>query len=46
MPKNLDIGADIFIAHLDPEVDEKMLDSAFRAFGIILQTPKVLFLTY
>ena len=39
--KNLDVGANIFIGNLDPEVDEKMLYDIFSAFGVILQTPKV-----
>lgn len=40
--KNLDVGANIFIGNLDPEVDEKLLYDTFSAFGVILQTPKVL----
>jgi len=39
--KNLDVGANIFIGNLDPEVDEKLLYDTFSAFGVILQTPKV-----
>lgn len=39
--KNLDVGANIFIGNLDPEVDEKLLYYTFSAFGVILQTPKV-----
>ena len=39
--KNLDVGANLFIGNLDPEVDEKMLYDIFSAFGVILQTPKV-----
>lgn len=42
--KNLDVGANVFIGNLDPEVDEKLLYDTFSAFGVILQTPKVLFL--
>nr|CAD7393446.1 unnamed protein product [Timema cristinae] len=38
--KNLDVGANIFIGNLDPEVDEKLLYDTFSAFGVILQTPK------
>lgn len=41
--KNLDVGANVFIGNLDPEVDEKLLYDTFSAFGVILQTPKVLF---
>ena len=40
--KNLDVGANIFIGNLDPEVDEKLLYDTFSAFGVILTTPKVL----
>ena len=43
--KNLDIGANIFIGNLDPEVDEKLLYDTFSAFGVILQTPKVMWQT-
>ena len=39
--KNLDIGANVFIGNLDPELDEKLLYDTFSAFGMILQTPKV-----
>ena len=39
--KNLDVGANVFIGNLDPEVDEKLLYDTFSAFGIILQVPKV-----
>lgn len=39
--KNLDVGANLFIGNLDPEVDEKLLYDTFSAFGVILQTPKV-----
>lgn len=63
--KNLDVGANIFIGNLDPEVDEKLLVifivifsinhfmklnvllykqyDTFSAFGVILQTPKVIY---
>nr|CAG4635682.1 EOG090X0BVS [Artemia franciscana] len=40
--KTLDIGANIFIGNLDPEVDEKLLYDTFSAFGVILQTPKIM----
>lgn len=38
----LDIGANLFIGNLDPEVDEKLLYDTFSAFGSISQTPKVM----
>ncbi|CAK9296634.1 unnamed protein product [Gordionus sp. m RMFG-2023] len=40
--KSLDVGANIFIGNLDPEVDEKLLYDTFSAFGIILQSPKIM----
>ncbi|EDW37904.1 GL21313 [Drosophila persimilis] len=40
--KNLDVGANIFIGNLDVEVDEKLLYDTFSAFGVILQTPKIM----
>lgn len=40
--RNQDIGANIFIGNLDPDVDEKLLYDTFSAFGTILQTPKIM----
>jgi len=40
--KNLDVGANIFIGNLDPDLDEKLLYDTFSAFGVILQTPKIM----
>eukprot|EP00126_Sphaerothecum_destruens_P007235 Sdes_comp19751_c0_seq1m11782 len=40
--KNLDVGANLFIGNLSPEVDEKLLYDTFSAFGVILQTPKIM----
>lgn len=40
--KNLDVGANIFVGSIDPEVDEKLLYDTFSAFGVILQTPKIM----
>uniref|UniRef100_A0A182YAG1 Splicing factor 3B subunit 4 n=1 Tax=Anopheles stephensi TaxID=30069 RepID=A0A182YAG1_ANOST len=40
--KSLDVGANIFIGNLDLEVDEKLLYDTFSAFGVILQTPKIM----
>jgi splicing factor 3B subunit 4 len=37
----LDIGANLFIGNLDPNVDEKLLYDTFSAFGVILNQPKV-----
>ncbi|CAP32260.2 Protein CBR-SAP-49 [Caenorhabditis briggsae] len=40
--KNMDVGANIFVGNLDPEVDEKLLYDTFSAFGVILQVPKIM----
>ncbi|KAF4034613.1 RNA recognition motif-containing protein [Phytophthora infestans] len=40
--KNLDVGANLFIGNLDPEVDEKLLYDTFSAFGGIVETPKIM----
>ena len=37
-----DVGANLFIGNLDPEVDEKLLYDTFSAFGVILQPPKIM----
>lgn len=37
----LDVGANLFIGNLDPNVDEKLLYDTFSAFGVILNQPKV-----
>lgn len=39
--KELDVGANLFIGNLDPEVDDKLLYDTFGAFGRIIQAPKV-----
>ena len=33
-----DVGANLFIGNLDPEVDEKMLYDTFSNFGMIIST--------
>jgi RNA recognition motif-containing protein len=35
--KQMDIGANLFVGNLAPEVDEKLLFDTFSAFGVILQ---------
>ena len=40
--KSIDIGANIFIGNLDPEVDEKLLHDTFSAFGGIASQPKIM----
>lgn len=37
-----DVGANLFIGNLDPDVDEKMLHDTFSAFGVIINTPKLM----
>eukprot|EP00967_Tisochrysis_lutea_P135956 scaffold241934_cov24-Tisochrysis_lutea.AAC.1 len=38
----MDVGANIFVGNLDPEVDEKLLYDTFSAFGTIVTTPKIM----
>jgi len=40
--KTVDIGANLFIGNLDPEIDEKMLYDTFSAFGVIISTPRIM----
>eukprot|EP01035_Chromulina_nebulosa_P017669 gene17669-23258_t len=40
--KIVEVGANLFIGNLDPEVDEKLLYDTFSAFGGIEQTPKIM----
>lgn len=37
-----DVGANLFIGNLDPDVDEKLLYDTFSAFGVIVNTPKIM----
>eukprot|EP00775_Hariotina_reticulata_P013299 gene13299-13428_t len=37
-----EVGANLFIGNLDPEVDEKLLYDTFSAFGVIVNTPKIM----
>ncbi len=39
--KTVDIGAELFINNLDPQVDEKILYDTFSQFGQILRQPNV-----
>lgn len=36
--RTLEVGANLFVGNLDPEVDEKMLYDTFSTFGMILST--------
>eukprot|EP01065_Artemidia_motanka_P038544 TRINITY_DN47398_c0_g1_i1.p1 TRINITY_DN47398_c0_g1~~TRINITY_DN47398_c0_g1_i1.p1 ORF type:complete len:339 (+),score=105.60 TRINITY_DN47398_c0_g1_i1:67-1017(+) len=38
----IDVGANVYIGGLDPDVDEKILHDTFSAFGGILSQPKVM----
>eukprot|EP00899_Mesostigma_viride_P010726 jgi/Mesvir1/19655/Mv09935-RA.1 len=40
--KAVGVGANLFIGHLAPEVDEKLLYDTFSAFGVIITTPKIM----
>ncbi|CAN0919489.1 Splicing factor 3B subunit 4, partial [Linum grandiflorum] len=40
--KSLDVGANLFIGNLDPDVDEKLLHDTFSAFGVIVSNPKIM----
>ncbi|KAM7189638.1 hypothetical protein V8F20_010072 [Naviculisporaceae sp. PSN 640] len=40
--KTVDIGAELFINNLDPQVDEKVLYDAFCQFGGILRQPNII----
>ena len=36
--KTLDVGANLFVGNLDPDVDEKLLYDTFSAFGVCIST--------
>lgn len=40
--KSLDVGANLFIGNLDPDVDEKLFYDTFSAFGVIVTNPKIM----
>lgn len=40
--KSTDVGANLFIGNLDPDLDEKLLYDTFSAFGVIVATPKIM----
>lgn len=39
--KQIDVGANLFVGNLDPNVDERTLYETFSQFGIIVQPPKI-----
>ncbi|KAL0913974.1 hypothetical protein M5K25_017469 [Dendrobium thyrsiflorum] len=40
--KSLDVGANLFVGNLDPDVDEKLLYDTFSAFGVVVTNPKMM----
>ncbi|KAG0486904.1 hypothetical protein HPP92_008999 [Vanilla planifolia] len=40
--KSLDIGANLFVGNLDPDLDEKLLYDTFSAFGVVVTNPKIM----
>ncbi|KAL6126626.1 hypothetical protein ACLB2K_074672 [Fragaria x ananassa] len=40
--RSLDVGANLFVGNLDPDVDEKLLYDTFSAFGVIVTSPKIM----
>ncbi|CAH9119185.1 unnamed protein product [Cuscuta epithymum] len=40
--KSVDVGANLFVGNLDPDVDEKLLYDTFSAFGVIVSNPKIM----
>ncbi|KAL5702641.1 Splicing factor 3B subunit 4 [Ranunculus cassubicifolius] len=40
--KSLDVGANLFIGNLDPDVEEKVLYDIFSAFGVMVMNPRVM----
>nr|XP_043606027.1 splicing factor 3B subunit 4 [Erigeron canadensis] len=40
--KSMDVGANLFVGNLDPDVDEKLLYDTFSAFGVIVSNPKIM----
>ncbi|KAI3698572.1 hypothetical protein L2E82_42219 [Cichorium intybus] len=39
--ESLDVGANLFVGNLDPDVDEKNLYDTFSAFGVTVANPKI-----
>jgi len=37
-----DVGANLFVGNLDPDVDEKLLYDTFSAFGVLIAAPKIM----
>jgi len=37
-----EVGANLFIGNLDPDIDEKLLYDTFSAFGVVINAPKIM----
>ena len=40
--KAVEVGANLFVGNLDPDIDEKLLYDTFSAFGVVVTTPKIM----
>ena len=40
--RTADVGANLFIGNLDPDIDEKLLYDTFTAFGGVVDAPRVM----
>jgi len=40
--KQVDVGANLYIGGLDPDVDERILYDTFSAFGVLITAPKIM----
>jgi splicing factor 3B subunit 4 len=40
--KAVEVGANLFVGNLDPDIDEKLLYDTFSAFGVVVNTPKIM----
>jgi splicing factor 3B subunit 4 len=40
--RTAEVGANLFVGNLDPDIDEKLLYDTFSAFGVVITTPKVM----
>ena len=38
----VDVGANLFVGNLDPDIDDKLLYDTFSAFGVVTTTPKIM----
>jgi splicing factor 3B subunit 4 len=40
--KAVEVGANLFVGNLDLDIDEKLLYDTFSAFGLVVNTPKIM----